>query len=109
LRRLITRRLHEWEIANAAGSVDEKQILDKAISLLPQDGRGYFRGGRSVVLAIAAGPSRAILRPSELERASFHDDLLQMALFGADRVFTPTKPVRYLARGSFTIVPSLIG
>jgi hypothetical protein len=92
LRTLITRRLHEWEVANMAGPVDEAELLARALSLFPKDDRGYHRGGRSIVLAIAAGPRQAILRPAELERVSFQDKLLQTALFGPRRIFTPAKP-----------------
>lgn len=92
LRQLITRRLHEWELANAAGPVNESQLLRQALSLLPEEDRGHYRsGGRSLVLAIAVGPPRAILRPSELEKPSFQEELLQLALFGPDRIFTPAK------------------
>jgi uncharacterized protein DUF4062 len=92
LRQLITLRLHEWELANAARPVNESQLLAQALSLLPEEDRGHYRsGGRSLVLAIAAGPSRALLRPSELEKPSFQEELLQLALFGADRIFTPAK------------------
>jgi hypothetical protein len=91
LRQLITRRLHEWELANAAGPVNESRLLAQALSLLPEEERGHYRGGRSLVLALAAGPSRAILRPSELERPSFQEELLQLALFGGNRIFTPAK------------------
>jgi hypothetical protein len=92
LRTLITRRLHEWEVANMAGPVDEAELLARALSLIPKEERGYHRSGRSLTLTIAAGPRQAILRPSELERSSFHDELLQAALFGPHRVFTPAKP-----------------
>jgi hypothetical protein len=94
LRRLITRHVHQWELANAAGPVDESRLLEEVLSLLPEEERGHYRDGRSLVLAIAAGPSRTILRPSELEHSSFQDDLLQMTLFGADRIFTPAKTTK---------------
>jgi hypothetical protein len=71
--------------------VNESQLLNRALSLLPDEDRRQFRTGRSLVLAIAAGPSRPILRPSELEQSSFQEDLQQMPLFGADRIFTPSK------------------
>jgi hypothetical protein len=51
LRHHITRRLHEWEIANAAGPVNESQLLKRALSLLPDEDRRQCRTGRSLVLA----------------------------------------------------------
>jgi hypothetical protein len=92
LGRLIVRRLHEWELANAAGPVNERELLAQAMSLLSDVERGYGRHGRSLVLASAAGPARSILRPSEIEKTSFHDELLQLALFGRNRIFTPARP-----------------
>jgi hypothetical protein len=92
LGRFVTRRLHEWALANAAGPVNEPALLAQALALLPEEERGYGRHGRSLLLAVACGPARAILRPSEIERSSFHDQLLQLALFGGSRVFTPAKP-----------------
>src|SRR4029079_17596755 len=62
------------------------------IYLLRKNDRAYYRSSRSLVLAIAAGPRQAILRPAEIERTSFHEDLLQTALFGPRRIFTPAKP-----------------
>jgi hypothetical protein len=61
------------------------------LSLLSDEDRRQFRTGRSLVLAVAAGPSRLILRPSELEQSSFQEDLQQMVVFGADRIFTPSE------------------
>lgn len=88
----ITRRLHEWEIATMAGPVDEQELLRRALSLIPDEQRGYHRSGRSLMLAIASAPRQPILRPSELERQAFHDELLQAVLFGPQRLFTPSKP-----------------
>lgn len=100
LRQLITRRLHEWELANAAGPVNESELLSQALSLLPEEDRGHYRSNRSLVLAIAAGPSRAILRPSELEKPSFQDELQKLALFGEDRIFTRQRPPRQILRNT---------
>jgi hypothetical protein len=92
LRSLITRRLHEWEVANMAGPVDEQELLRRALSLIPEEERGYRRHDRSLILTIASGPRQSILRPSEIEQPAFHEELLQASLFGPQRLFMPSKP-----------------
>jgi hypothetical protein len=108
LRQLITRRLHEWELANAVGPVNESHLLAQALSLLPEEDRGHYRsGGRSLVLAIAAGPSRAILRPSELENSSFQEVLMQLALFGPIVSSPRLRPRRQILRNTPSFLPTM--
>jgi hypothetical protein len=92
LRAKITLRLHEWEVATMAGPVDEREMLQRALSLVPEERRGYSRSVRTLVLAIASSPRQPILRPAEIEQDAFHEELLQAALFGPQRLFTPSKP-----------------
>jgi hypothetical protein len=40
LRAQITRRLHEWEVATMAGPVDERELLRRALALIPKEQRG---------------------------------------------------------------------
>jgi hypothetical protein len=68
LRAQITRRLHEWQVATMAGPVDEQDLLRRALALVPEEQRGFYRAGRSLVLTLAAGPRQQILRPSDMER-----------------------------------------
>ena len=92
LRAKITRRLHEWEVSTMAGPVDEQEMLQRALSLIPDERRGYSRSVRTLVLAIASSPRQPILRAAEIEQDAFHQELLQAALFGPQRLFTPSKP-----------------
>jgi hypothetical protein len=92
LRAQITRRLHEWEVANSAGPVDGQDLLRRVLSLIPKEERGYYRAGRSLVLAIASAPRRPILRPAEIERPALQEELLQAILFGPQRLFSPSGP-----------------
>jgi Domain of unknown function (DUF4062) len=92
LRAKITLRLHEWEVATMAGPVDEREMLQRALSLVPEERRGYSRSVRTLVLAIASSARQPILRPAEIEQDAFHEELLQAALFGPQRLFTPSKP-----------------
>jgi Domain of unknown function (DUF4062) len=91
LRALITRRLHEWELASMAGAVDDKELLQRALSMIPTERRGYHRSGRSLVFAITSAPRQPILRPAEIEREAFHEELLQASLFGPQKLFSPSR------------------
>ncbi len=82
----IIRGLHEWQLANAAGPVDNASLIDAALALMPEDRRSQSRSV-GVLLTIAAGPSQAILRPSEIEASSLRDALLQAAMFGPLKIF----------------------
>lgn len=88
LRRKIVRALHEWEISNASGPVDNTALAAAALRMIPPSDRNYSIGsGPSVVLAVASGPPQAILRPSEVESSTLRDKLLKEALFGQSRIF----------------------
>jgi len=91
LRRLVTKELHGWLVANATGPVDEQSMLQDAMAALPEEQRGYSHFGRSLVLSLASGPKQAILRPSEIENSQLADEITQAALFGTTKVFSTEK------------------
>lgn len=68
----VVRALHELELSRVGGTADEKEILGRAESIVPRE-----RGGEeTLTVVVAAGPSQAVLRPSELEDDSFHRALM---------------------------------
>lgn len=78
LRPLVARALHEHALAQASQPVDVDELVAIADGLIPQPDRGYMRtGGTLFHLAIAGGPAKAILRPTQLE-----DPQLTKWLFG---------------------------
>jgi hypothetical protein len=89
LKAQITRRVHQWEVANAAGPIDDGDMLDRALKLLPKVDDRNNRGNNFVTLAIAAGPRQALLRPAQLENGSFKKEIQKAALFGASPIFGP--------------------
>lgn len=91
LRRLVTKQLHGWMVANATGPIDEQAMLQEAMSALPEEQRGYSQFGRSLVLSLAPGPKQAVLRPSEIEKTQLADEISQAALFGATKLFSTEK------------------
>lgn len=88
LRRKIVRALHEWEISNASGPVDQAGLAKAACAMIAPPDRNWSTGsGPNLLLGIASGPSQPILRPSEIEAPALKEKLLKEALFGANRVF----------------------
>ena len=83
LRDALTRALHEFELSRAMGPSDPEEIVARALSLLPRERGG---GEAQVAIAIAGGPSQAVLRPSQLESESLAEELKREALFGPHRV-----------------------
>jgi len=64
LRDRVIRGLHDYAMANESSPVDEGQILKQAEALIPAS---RATTGPAIVLAVAGGPRRAVLRPAELE------------------------------------------
>lgn len=87
----VTRRLYEWHVSTTAGPVDEKVLLNRALSLLPEDDRHVWRPGRSLLFAVAAGPRQQVMRPAEIERSELQQELVQDALFGPRALFSHSK------------------
>lgn len=91
LRRLVTKQLHAWMVANATGPVDEQAMLQDALAALPEEQRGYSQFGRRLVISLAPGPKQAILRPSEIDGGQLADEITQAALFGPTKLFSTEK------------------
>lgn len=88
-RSLVTRAIHQWELSNAAGPLDGQEILGRAMAALPDRDR-HGRGGVELVVSVAGGPIQPLLRPSEIEAPALAEDMLQAALFGPSRIFSPS-------------------
>lgn len=87
LRQAVTRALYDYAIANISSPVDQDELAQRAIALLPKERRGYSSGIASLNLAVAGAPRQSILRPVEIEKRSLADALVQRALFGDHRLF----------------------
>lgn len=88
----VTRALHEWELAQQVGPVDEDELVTRAVVLLPTDRSGFGESG-SLHLATAGGPRQQLLRPRQLEAAALHRDISREALFGEHPIFASTEGV----------------
>jgi hypothetical protein len=87
LQEQITRAIHEYELAHAAGPLDVALLEQKSKQLLAEQSRREGSGIPFLMLAIISGPIQQILRPAKLESAALKEALHQHALFGADRLF----------------------
>jgi Domain of unknown function (DUF4062) len=85
----LTRALHDYELANAVGPVDQDEIIKRALSFLPRES-GNSSGNTAMNLVVAGGPRQSILRPIEIENPALADFLHQAALFGPNRLFDPS-------------------
>ena len=81
LRDAVVRALHELELAHATGSVDQDEMLRRAVEPLPQERHGSS-GRARLALALTGGPFQTVLRPAQLEAAELRRRIHQMALFG---------------------------
>ena len=87
LRQAVTRALYDYAIANATGPINQVEMTQRAIALLPTERRGYYSGTASLNLAVAGGPRQSILRPVEIEKDTLANALMQRAMFGDPRLF----------------------
>jgi hypothetical protein len=87
LRQAVTRALHDYAIANARGPVDQDEMAQRAIALLPTERGDHSLATAALNLAVTGGPRQSILRQVEIEKRTLADALLQRALFGDQRLF----------------------
>lgn len=87
----IARAIHEYMISRAAGPVDEASLLERGLAALPEERRGYASSGRYLNVAIACGPTQAILRPSRIEDPGLAEVLSQEIMYGPRALFERSK------------------
>lgn len=88
LRDKVIRALHDFALATESGPLDEAELVERAQGLVPSS-RNF--AGTELVLVVAGGPRRAVLRPAELEDPRLHRFLMAEALTGEDAVLSPTR------------------
>jgi hypothetical protein len=84
----VVRALHELEMSQRAGSVDEAEMTTRAQTLLPT-ARGF--ASASLCLIVVGGPRQPVLRPAELEDPGLQRDLLKESLVGVNAVLSPSQ------------------
>lgn len=85
----VVRGIHDFELTRAAGPVDVAELRAGAEAAVPASGPFRTPTPR-LVLAIAGGPRRSVLRPQELEDEGLARWLQREALFGTAATFDPS-------------------
>ena len=81
LRGKVVGALHNWAVNSAAGPLNPKELLGRALATIPQDMFGNRIQTPTLLLGMSAGPTQAVLRPSQLESLALQDDILKAAMF----------------------------
>lgn len=81
LRKGVTRALHDWEVSQQAGPVNEEDLVARAAALLPSR-PSYTAGIPLLHIAVAGAPVQQVLRPGDLDDPALHSAMEQEALYG---------------------------
>lgn len=87
LRQRVTEAIHKHTLGQAAGRVDEQELVTRASELAAATTRN---GDSRLVLALACGPKQAVMRPKQLHDPSFVRNLHKEAKFGEHPVLDDT-------------------
>ena len=88
LRNHVIRAIHEWQLSNATGPLDTKALSTAALEAARAAQKEHRHFGASIVVTVAAGPSQAVLRPSEIESPTLSKYLMKEAVFGEFPIFS---------------------
>lgn len=96
LREKVIRNLHDYTLVTEGSPLDEREIVERSLSMVPSD-QGV--SATRLIVAIAGGPRRAVLRPAELEDTGLRRFLLAEALTGVDAVLDHTHGTDFALHG----------
>jgi len=104
LRDKITRAIHDYQLANAAGPLDTAAVSTAALALLPKNRQNSQVSAPTLHVSIAGGPVQRLLRPAALEATGLSDAIHRQALFEEPKLFSKSKGVDSSIDGSALIV-----
>lgn len=104
LRDLVTRAIHDYQLANAAGPLDAAALSAAAIALLPNARHNSHAASPALRVALVGGPIQRLLRPAELEAPDLADAIHQQALFAEPKLFSKSKGVESSISGSALVL-----
>lgn len=93
LRDSVTRAIHDFQLANAAGPLDTAALAVAALALLPKARQNSQASSPFLHVGIVGGPAQRILRPAELESPMLEDAIHQQALFVEPKLFSKLQGV----------------
>jgi hypothetical protein len=100
----VTRGLHNWELAQQAGPVNEAELVARTTSLLPT--RSVHAAGVPLLQIVVCGaPAQQLLRPAALEDPGLHRDMQREAVYGDHPVLDPQQGMQAPAvRGTTLLI-----
>src|SRR5262249_16281203 len=100
----VTRGLHNWELAQQAGPVNEDELVARTAGLLPT--RSVHAAGVPLLhIAVCGAPPQQVLRPAGLEDPGLHRDMQREAVYGDHPVLDPQQGMQVPAiRGTTLLI-----
>ena len=103
LRATVTRALHQWELSQQVGPVNEEELAARSVALLPQ--RPTYAAGSPLLHVVVAGaPAQQVLRPSAMDDPVLQVAMEQEALYGERPVFDRGQGVQTGVSGTSLVV-----
>lgn len=103
LRKAVTRDLHDWELSQQVGPVNEEELVARAGGLLPR--RATYSAGTPLLhVAVAGVPAHQVLRPGDLDDPALHRNMEQEALYGERSVFDRGQGVQVTVSGITLVI-----
>jgi len=93
LRAAVTRALHDWELSQQAGPVNEDELVARTAGLLPTRS-AHAAGVAPLHVVVAGAPAQQLLRPGALDDAGLRRDMQREAVYGDHPVFDPQQGVQ---------------
>jgi hypothetical protein len=84
----VTRALHNWELSQQAGPVNEEELASRAAALLPTRS-AHAAGVAPLHVVVAGAPTQRVLRPGDLDDEALRRDMQREAVYGDRPVFDP--------------------
>ncbi len=108
LRDAVIRSLKELELARAGGRVDPEEMAERGRRRAAELARVLHEP--SLIVAVAPGPSAALLRPQQMADPAFQRELERDAIYGTPSVAARGVETRTtLERGSIVIAQNRVG
>jgi hypothetical protein len=89
----LTRFLHELELAQQVGPLEEEEMAERA-----RASDRFGLQGAALCVVSASGPRQPILRPAQLEEPTLERDLHREVLLGQNAVFDTTTTASWSSR-----------
>jgi hypothetical protein len=99
----VTRDLHRYELSIATGSVDARDVEERARATVPRS-RSGFSSGTALHLGVAAGPRQQIIRPADLEGDRLYREIAELVQFGPVPVFDPAHGAKRTMRDGALVI-----